>query len=72
MKKKINVPAVTYTVIYNDQIFYYREHLDKKASLKNLEILDSNHINLDEESDLFNEIMDYLESTFIDQYKNAI
>ena len=72
MKKKIRVVAVTYTVIYNDEIYYYRELLDKKGALKQLMIFDFNNVNLDEESDLFNEIMDYLESTFFDQYRNAI
>jgi len=67
----MNVPVVTYTIIYNNQTFYYREHLDKKAGLYDLEILDSNNIKLDEESDLFNEIMDWIEGTFIQLYRDA-
>lgn len=64
MKKKISVPAVTYTVIYNDEIYYYRELLDEKGSLTQHMIFDFNNVTLDEESDLYNEIMDYIESTF--------
>ena len=64
MKKKIRVVAVTYTVIYNDEIYYYRELLDEKGSLTQHMIFDFNNVTLDEESDLYNEIMDYIESTF--------
>lgn len=72
MKKKIRVVAATYTVFYNDEMYYYRELLDEKGALTQLMIFDFNNVNLDEESDLFNEIMDYLESTFFDLYRNAI
>ena len=71
MKKIKHVPTVTFTVKYNGQTFYYVEHLSEKGAVVDLELLDSNHTPLDQESELFDEVFTYLEGTFFELYREA-
>ena len=71
MTKKMHVPTVTYTVSYKDQTYYYRESLNNKGGLVDLQLFDSNNVQIDEESDLFDEILTFLEGTFFELYREA-
>jgi hypothetical protein len=72
MKKKMSVPTVQYTVLYQNQSYFYTEHFNSRGLFMKFTISDSNNQLIDEDSELFDKIMDFLEGTFFEEYRTAM